>query len=110
MENCGIRVPTKPTSAPYAAETGIIPAAIQPSGLTISRNRSRRLVSSPIIGPTAPKTAMLQAVKEPARPVTKAKTTPVAIPAIGVLWASWPRRALAVVVPISVSTNFADQA
>lgn len=110
VENCGIRVPTNPTSAPYAADTGIMPTAIQASGRAVCRSFSRRELTRPTIGPTAPNTAMLQAVKELTRPVTNANSTPDATPAIGVLWASWPSRALAVLTPISVSTSFEDHA
>ncbi|GHG13110.1 hypothetical protein GCM10017567_33180 [Amycolatopsis bullii] len=83
-----------------------MPAAIQPSGLSALRFS---FVCSPTSGATAPKAAMLQAVKEPARPETNAKRVPARTPLIGVALASWPRSPLATLSPITESTNGADQ-
>ena len=51
---------------------------------------------------------MLQAVKVPASPDTKANTSPATVPPIAVAFASWPSRVLATLSPMTESTNSND--
>jgi hypothetical protein len=60
------------------------------------------------MGAIALNAATLHAVKVPARPAVKAKRNPAAEPAMPVVRELCPSKPLAVLTPISSSTNFAD--